>query len=127
MRISDWRSDVCSSDLANAYIDFRDRQAAPDTENCYRVAASDGMNAFSALYTPARCVITHDDRDRPVFRLRLQVHVADVADAGTDDALEVRLQSPAWLVPAVTNWRPAGNSTWVRSEEHRSELQSLMR
>src|SRR3546814_21118493 len=73
------------------------------------------MNAFSALYTPARCVITHDDRDRPVFRLRLQVHVADVADAGTDDALEVRLPSPAWLVPAVTNWRPAGNSTWVDS------------
>src|SRR3546814_9644479 len=44
---------------ANAYIDFRDLQAAPDTENCYRVAASDGMNAFSALYTPASCVIPH--------------------------------------------------------------------
>src|SRR3546814_2439313 len=82
------------------------------------------MNAFSALYTPARCVITHDDRDRPVFRLRLQVHVADVADAGTDDALEVRLQSPAWLVPAVTNWRPAGNSTWVDSTANDFERNS---
>src|SRR3546814_15807970 len=82
------------------------------------------MNAFSALYTPARCVITHDDRDRPVFRLRLQVHVADVADAGTDDALEVRLQSPAWLVPAVTNWRPAGNSTWVDSTPNDFERNS---
>src|SRR3546814_18427825 len=46
---------------ANAYIDFRDLQAAPETENCYRVAASDGLNAFSALYTPALCVSTHDD------------------------------------------------------------------
>src|SRR3546814_2933413 len=29
---------------ANAYIDFRDLQAAPDTENCNRVAASDGRS-----------------------------------------------------------------------------------
>src|SRR3546814_16870152 len=57
---------------ANAYIDFRDLQAAPDTENCDRVAASDGMNAFSALYTPDSCVITHAYRDRPAFRLTPQ-------------------------------------------------------
>src|SRR3546814_15431978 len=87
---------------ANAYIDFRDLQAAPDTENCYRVAASDGMNAFSALYTPARCVITHDDRDRPVFRPRLQVHVADVADARSEE----RSVGKGWVRTCRTGWEP---------------------
>lgn len=99
----------------NAYVDFRDLQASPNTENCYRISVWDGTNAFSTQTTPARCAITRDGRDLPVFRLRLRLQVANVENAGTDDAVEVRLQSPSWLVPAVTNWRPAGNSTWVDS------------
>src|SRR3546814_19616605 len=49
---------------------------------------------------------------------------SDVCSSDLDDALEVRLQSPAWLVPAVTNWRPAGNSTWVDSTANDFERNS---
>lgn len=108
----------------NAYIDYRDLQAAANTENCYRVSVSDGTNPYSALSTPVRCVITRDGRNLLVHRLQLRLRVANVANAGTDDPLEVRLQSPSWLVPAVTNWRPAGNSTWVDSTANDFERNS---
>jgi len=99
----------------NAYVDFRDMQAGPNTENCYRISVSDGNSSSSSMRTPIRCAITRDGRNLSVHRLQLRLRIANVADAGTDDSLEVRLQSPSWLVPTVTNWRPAGNSTWVDS------------
>ncbi|MGH9197194.1 MAG: hypothetical protein ACRD1T_15830, partial [Acidimicrobiia bacterium] len=66
---------------------------------------------------PQRCYITRDGRDLPVHRVELRIRVSDISDAGTDDDVEVRLQSPSWLVPTVTNWRPAGNSTWIDSTD----------
>jgi hypothetical protein len=101
-----------------AYIDHVDLQATANTENCYRIATSTGTGVGPSFNTPARCVITREVRpgiNLRVYRLQLRLRVANVADAGTDDALEVRLQSPSWLVPTVTNWKPAGNSTWVDS------------
>lgn len=98
-----------------AYVEFRDQVATPDVEHCYRIIVSDGVNNFSSQATPARCVVTRDGRQLGVKRLRLRLQVANVADADLDRPLEVRLQSPSWLVPTVTNWRPAGNSTWVDS------------
>lgn len=100
---------------ANAYVDFLDQAATANTEHCYRITASDGASNATAKTTPARCVITRDGRDIPVNRIQLRLRVATAAGADLDAPLEVRLQSPSWLVPTVTNWRPAGNSTWVDS------------
>lgn len=98
-----------------AYVEYRDQAATPDTEHCYRITVSDGSSNAGSQTTPARCVVTRDGRQIGVKRLQLRLRVANVANADLDRPLEVRLQSPSWLVPTVTNWRPAGNSTWVDS------------
>lgn len=88
---------------------FTDTGATSDSSNCYRVLAGNA-NGWSAWSWPAvRCVYTHDGRNITVDRVELFVRIADVSDAGTDDSVQARLQSPAWLV----NWRPAGNASWV--------------
>jgi hypothetical protein len=99
----------------DTYIDFQDLNAAINAENCYVVTVTDGANSWSALSTPMRCAFTRDGRDLPVHRLQLRIRVPDISDAATDNDVELRLQSPSWLVPTVTNWRPAGNSTWIDS------------
>jgi hypothetical protein len=98
---------------ANAYVDFLDQSASIDAENCYMVTVSDG--ATTGRSTPVRCAMTRNGLERPVRRLQLQLAIATAAGADADDPVEVRLQSPSWLVPTVTNWRPAGNSTWLDS------------
>lgn len=99
----------------HAYVDFMDQPVTADVEHCYRVTVSDGAVNSSAVSTPARCVITRDGRVIPVNRIQLRLRVATAANADLDAPLELRLQSPSWRVPTVTNWRPAGNSTWVDS------------
>jgi hypothetical protein len=99
----------------NAYASFLDNGATANAENCYVIVVTDGLNSWSALSTPQRCYFTRDGRDLPVHRLQFRLRVPNISGAGTDDDVEVRLQSPAWLVPSVTNWRPAGNSTWIDS------------
>lgn len=99
----------------NEYALFLDEGATANAENCYVIRVWDGVNSGSSLSTPQRCQFTRDGRDLPVHRLQLRLRVPHVSDAGTDNGVEVRLQSPSWLVPAVTNWRPAGNRTWVDS------------
>src|SRR3546814_10828349 len=88
MRISDWSSDVCSSDLAGL------------------------GRAIAAVYLQRRFVGDHHVRDR------LQLH-------------------PKWLEQLLHNGRSedcsailprhSGSTSANRSEEHTSELQSLMR
>src|SRR3546814_9041424 len=96
MRISDWSSDVCSSDL------FRDLEAL-DRET--REALADGFTAKAAIH-PAQI---------PVINAAL-----------TPDAEQI-----AWAeaVLAALDGKGAGRleGRMVRSEEHTSELQSLMR
>src|SRR3546814_2904765 len=107
MRISDWSSDVCSSDLeaqmtAAHHLSVRSGPAAERQpaifgplvveEDDPGAAVAAGMGAFLAVHDDARrtTAVRHDHTDRAVV-------LADI------DALD------------------------VRSEEHTSELQSLMR
>jgi len=108
----------------NTYIDFQDLGATINAENCYVVTVSDGVNSFSSLSTPQRCAFTRDGRDLPVHRLQLRLRTPGVSGAGTDDDVEIRLQTPSWIVPTVTNWSPAGNSTWIDSTEDDFEIGS---
>jgi hypothetical protein len=105
---------------SGAYVDYLDQGATINAENCYRVSVSDGVNRLSTKNSPVRCAYTRpDSEDDPlsdpfVHRLQLRIQIASAADADTDNTIEVRLQSPV-NVTTVTNWNPAGNSTWVDS------------
>src|SRR3546814_2807774 len=98
MRISDWSSDVCSSDLTRAAVDALDR-------------AERGLRAQHLL--PVELVREHVEQH---FRIRLGVDVAPIL-------LEhLAAQRIGVDQVAVVRQRDA-----VRSEEHTSELKSLMR
>jgi hypothetical protein len=105
---------------AGAYVDYLDQAATMNAENCYRITVSDGVNSFSRKISPVRCAYTRPDSSEDPFtdpfvhRLQLRIQIASAADADTDNTIEVRLQSPV-NVTTVTNWDPAGNSTWVDS------------
>src|SRR3546814_8707175 len=97
MRISDWSSDVCSSDLAE----------------------HDADDAAAG-------------RDHHRFGEKLQAHLARAgahrhAQADFADALGHRHQHDVHDADAADQQRNAGHGAEQRSEEHTSELQSLMR
>src|SRR3546814_7447720 len=98
MRISDWSSDVCSSDLAFA--------AARDRPPARRPAAA------------AR----HDRHNAPPPRRRRRLFVA----CGGRSWL-VALAEPHLLFQPFKGQRRPMTAPSARSEEHTSELQSLMR
>src|SRR3546814_10809624 len=93
MRISDWSSDVCSSDLVR-------RAAAGEVEESTRVAG-DHAAACSLFSVTASAASTRDQ------------------------------SAPGRCAPSLSTWRNARppRSPWnrPRSDEHTSELQSLMR
>src|SRR3546814_9900514 len=100
MRISDWSSDVCSSDLLGDRLRFQqlvDREAQRDPR------AGDRGGAGTAVGLDHVAV----DDDLPFAQL---LHVDDGTQATADKPLDF-LRS----------------SRLLRSEEHTSELQSLMR
>src|SRR3546814_4903845 len=111
MRISDWSSDVCSSDLA----EDRQVELGQGTVVCHH-----------QLLDPAAIPVGPDEVNRP----RRGAISADPAgeqdphpvllgvggDAGRDPGVEVALLQ-----------RVAAPRSVLRSEEHTSELQSLMR
>src|SRR3546814_9534474 len=88
MRISDWSSDVCSSDLENLH---RKKYVFHDGHGGRAVRASGG-----SLHVAVR-----------------------------------KISGPCVQVPTASSWRRprphSGRSQTLRSEEHTSELQSLMR
>src|SRR3546814_5999142 len=113
MRISDWSSDVCSSDLVGR------RQWAEDPLRILEPEqfALDGRGPFFA----AVCQSIPDTG--------VQQH--DMASRQGLDQLAIQLErmSPRPFMPGETKFRPHDSSAdgiTLRSEEHTSELQSLM-
>src|SRR3546814_10330247 len=91
MRISDWSSDVCSSDLASSGMEYLLIDAArPDAD-----------------------IIAH-----PLFTQHLR-HALGRGDDGVETAIETTQQG--------FDHRLQKSEPIIRSEEHTSELQSLMR
>src|SRR3546814_3125528 len=107
MRISDWSSDVCSSDLrSTARRRIREARTA------------DGHVAGDAARRPARAAVlaVHVDADADrsgVARARHRLPAADRCDR--------RSRGAGRSLPA------RGSAAVSRSEEHTSELQSLLR
>src|SRR3546814_9784557 len=136
MRISDWNSDVCSSDLRGA----RRRRGAPHPFlDAPRLSAEACADLPRSRKRPARRRLSYqsvEDRDR-IGRHRRQGISQRIAESprlsarGTyrlhlrDDGRGMGLIGGLALLFGfflLLRW-----STRVRSEEHTSELQSLMR
>src|SRR3546814_2063380 len=102
MRISDWSSDVCSSDL-NWTSSLSTRTNAP-RRGCS--SASNIRSKFPASRTSSSCAKASTPSARRVGRSRCRAATSSNSRARRPDC---------------------SSSTWTRSEEHTSELQSLMR
>src|SRR3546814_1959850 len=114
MRISDWSSDVCSSDLNPLHI--LDRQSAR-TELV-------GGQAIDQRHVTDRAANIGDNGKRksePAFRIAAPGIVTPVGDRRHE--LGEQISMSAVQFDAII----AGLDRQRRSEEHTSELQSLMR
>src|SRR3546814_960899 len=109
MRISDWSSDVCSSDLG----DSRDK----------RMEAASGLQVGDLVYIPGHVmmVIGHDNG------MPYVIHDTNGGSWLGPDGTLVRGRLNGVSVTPLTPLRFNATQTYVRSEEHTSELQSLMR
>src|SRR3546814_8156334 len=110
MRISDWSSDVCSSDLPGAGPD-PDGEEHLDTE-----VTVPGNRAYASLALGV---------DHWGWPARRRVGIADMRRRGSPDPGESGL--PLDRCPTGKASAPPGERAHSRSEEHTSELQSLMR
>src|SRR3546814_9980279 len=110
MRISDWSSDVCSSDLVNAlFMVVGSLWAAAMLAAGLGVAAVfASVAAVNAVAAFCICRLLPDELLKSLFAIPLR--------------LAFRVQ-----VNGLDNCRKAGPRAVIRSEEHTSELQSLMR
>src|SRR3546814_8619264 len=114
MRISDWSSDVCSSDLAAAHVLPFSRHVGEDVVSHYGVPWEKvfAVGCGSGPIPSFEGTKNYADGDL------LFVAKHQFSEKGGDLLLE------AW--PEIRARRPQTRLT-LRSEEHTSELQSLMR
>src|SRR3546814_6541972 len=121
MRISDWSSDVCSSDLQDALI-FRIHVAAARIER----PVGGRREIELCLDTPDAAVATvcRDGR-RPVLERQLDAVILGVEHRDVEASAPVEEFGLEADFRRVALFRAEGRSG--RSEEHTSELQSLMR
>src|SRR3546814_5015491 len=130
MRISDWSSDVCSSDLGHAAEDFGVRVVAEFELPCNEEQLLVGVGAALVVVQ----VLHGAQRLHVVLAVAVAVEAAghevgavvffQQAAGLHHDAGGARHQVVGVFDAAVVG---AGAELHVRSEEHTSELQSLMR
>src|SRR3546814_9306834 len=131
MRISDWSSDVCSSDLRS----FRNAPNLQPVSALQTVTAGVNTRSF-ALFGQLDNHLTDEvtlsiggrytDEKRKLVDARvfsLGNLVQDVRAAAPDTAPQTRDFTGKFGL----TWEPSSDQTYYRSEEHTSELQSLMR
>src|SRR3546814_6374413 len=106
MRISDWSSDVCSSDLMGADFDMKQYGLKP-----VNVKTAGGYIFISLAENPPAI----DD-----FLATLTHYMEPYDMENTKVAVQTTLMEKA-------NWKLVLENNRERSEEHPSELQSLMR
>src|SRR3546814_1983947 len=115
MRISDWSSDVCSSDLNQ---DNREHDLL-DSDDYYQFEG--GLAAAVEHLSGRRPLSYHNDHsrpDRPVVRT-LEDEIGRIVRA--------RVTNPKWIAGMMRHGYKGAFEIAARSEEHTSELQSLMR
>src|SRR3546814_10907650 len=111
MRISDWSSDVCSSDLISSQ-----GVSGPSPDHAFgqAVRKSCCYSSLEQIGRGGRRSIVQQDCDRPVW-----------VESGRLPGLQARFPVGSQLQPICFDC--GAIATGIRSEEHTSELQSLMR
>src|SRR3546814_4721031 len=120
MRISDWSSDVCSSDLVPFFPDAG-KLPAEDAVALSRSTAAEGRAIKVAVPQLAR-IANFDDLDPLIAEPDVAVDFFEPGRALPGDADLVVLPGSKATLADLAFLREQG-----RSEEHTSELQSLMR
>src|SRR3546814_5846632 len=115
MRISDWSSDVCSSDLREQLDEL-----LRDNTRSHLRALRDELRGASA---PAPLV----DRIVELHGLDGTIGVANLAARMGREGSEVALAKAYTIIGEALGVDWAKGAALARSEEHTSELQSLMR
>src|SRR3546814_8214634 len=120
MRISDWSSDVCSSDLA-ARCEIPLAGIARSTPDPTTEWPDDWSRARSTPTSRLNCAM----RAGPFRRASssFSTEEFDMKTIFADAALAAATLATAVLAQEASS----GHYEWQRSEEHTSELQSLMR
>src|SRR3546814_4558745 len=106
MRISDWSSDVCSSDLVNVQFSDISPTFKPEYVNAFEVGIKNSFDG--GRFTLNATGFYYDYKDYQVSQIVDRI------------ALNENFDATSWGLEFEAAWRP-------RSEEHTSELQSLMR
>src|SRR3546814_2636994 len=127
MRISDWSSDVCSSDLAGVELDLQVGQPTLSGNDLPRVGNQDhllGMGECrgkiaTLLGQPGEQALGLGDGE---FRF-----LSPVVPQGVDQHRLGLVELPIRRNQAAGNAEPGAVCADLRSEEHTSELPSLMR
>src|SRR3546814_2711975 len=113
MRISDWSSDVCSSDLSRS-----ERYSYIPTATVLQELRGEGFEPFMVCQTRVR----HDDgRDYTKHMIRLR-HASQINGREANEIILLNSHDGTSSYQML-----AGMFRFARSEEHTSELQSLMR
>src|SRR3546814_4359689 len=125
MRISDWSSDVCSSDLPawtprKITIALRPLSALPALAAVEPAPREDGVDAPRAAPPPS------DRSAGNAFVANLSAYEPIYAVYGPDTNSEARIQF-SFKYQLFASRRAEGLPRSWRSEEHTPELQSLMR
>src|SRR3546814_2895815 len=116
MRISDWSSDVCSSDLSSAYFGANYMQQTTESQNW---VDEDGA-ALERLLRQRHSVRGFLARPIPAPLLTRVFELAQLAPSNVN--------AQPWRVDVLSGGAAERmRNALLRSEEHTSELQSLMR
>src|SRR3546814_8974838 len=122
MRISDWSSDVCSSDLNGRHKAWRERlhhqRYRPSSHGESDTIDAAGPHDLSAPYATDT---------RQIWGSALQFGFAFRGGSGGSRSRRRHADAATAGCLAIIGARPFEQGHRIRSEEHTSELQSLMR
>ncbi len=93
--LSEWQS----------YTDTTNLQ--PDRLYCYRISVRNEFGSRTSSIGNQACAYTRDGNDLTVSRAQLRIRIADITNAGSDDSISLRLNSP------LSVYSPWGNNTWL--------------
>src|SRR3546814_8688525 len=134
MRISDWSSDVCSSDLTNnkhrvqtvaemAGLKVRVQQSPSSVDFFESLNTNAIPMSWNQLYTALE-TNTVDGQENPIGT----IHMAKLNDVQKYMTLTAHAYGAHVIVGSQKVWQSLSpKEKEIRSEEHTSELQSLMR
>src|SRR3546814_4239916 len=115
MRISDWSSDVCSSDLFNVSAFYS------KYKNALQFLNVTGVVPQAAPDTPANTAFGANISDQSIYGVEFQASVSPTRNfTASFNGAYTKVEIDSVSMPSSL---PTGV---VRSEEHTSELQSLM-